>query len=64
MHLGVAVAVGHIDIPRGRQRGVRAAVKRQTAHIGCGLAGGADLHEDFAHGGAFAHHVAAVVGEV
>ena len=64
VHLGVAIAVGDVDLPVRRQCRVRAAVERLAAHIGRRLAGDTDLEQHLAVERAFAHKMAAVVGQV
>ena len=62
VHLGVAVAVGHVDLALGRQRGVGAAAERLPAHERRRLAGHAEGHQHAAVERAFPHAMRAVVG--
>ena len=64
MHLGIAVTVGHVDFALWRQRGVRAAVKRLTAHISGRFPRNAELQQYLAVERAFAHEMPAVVGQI
>src|SRR5215469_6676716 len=60
----IAVTVGDVDLAFRGERRVRAAVKRLTAHIGRGLAGDADLEQQFAVERALAHEMSAVIGQI
>ena len=62
--LRVAVAVRHVDLVVGRQRGVRAAAERLAAHERRGLAGNADGQQHLAFERALADRVIVVVGQV
>jgi hypothetical protein len=59
---GIAVAVRHVNVAARRQCGVRAVVERLTAHIGFGLAGHAESHQDVAVERTVADGVVAVIG--
>ena len=61
---GIAVAVRHVDLALGRERGVGAAVERLAAQERRGLVGHADGQQHLALGGDLADRVVAVVGAV
>ena len=60
--LGVAVAVGDVDLALRRQRGMGAAAERTAAHERRRLAGYAEGHQHLAVERAFAHAMRAVIG--
>lgn len=64
VHARVAIAVRHVDLAAGRERGVGAAVEWIPAHIGRRLAGHAQLQEQLALRSEFAHGMVAVVAAV
>src|SRR5262249_4326020 len=64
VHATVAVAIGDVDeVAVGRERGVRAAIERPTAHVGLRLARDPDGQQHLPLERAFAHGVIAVVGQ-
>ena len=64
VHARVAVAVRHVDVAFGRQRGVGAAVERQPAHERRRPTRHADLQLEFSLRRETAHGVVAVIGAI
>src|SRR5580704_7574776 len=64
VHLGIAVAVGDIDLAFWREGGVGAAVERLAAHIGRRLPRHAQLEHYLAVERAFADEMSAVIGQI
>ena len=65
MHLGVAVAVGHVNVPAlGVEGNVGTLVEGLATHEGRRHAGNAKSQQDATVQGAFAHRVVIVVGAI
>src|SRR5260370_18216832 len=63
VHPGVAIAVGHIDVALWGHRGVSAAMERLAAHVGCRLAGYAEVHPPLSFQPALPDRVRPLVGK-